>query len=85
MSDAVIDGCARERAVPDHRRHLVVLDLAIRIAALIIVPRDRKPTAAMAWLLAIFLIPFIGIILFLVIGNSKLPKTRRASRTSSTA
>ncbi|MET0974432.1 MAG: cardiolipin synthase [Leifsonia sp.] len=56
---------------------LVLLDLAIRIAALIIVPRDRKPTAAMAWLLAIFLIPFVGIILFLVIGNSKLPKKRR--------
>ena len=56
---------------------LVVLDFAIRIAALFIVPRDRKPTAAMAWLLAIFLIPFVGIILFLLIGNSKLPKKRR--------
>ncbi|WP_074260329.1 cardiolipin synthase [Agromyces cerinus] len=55
---------------------VVVLDLGIRIAALIIVPRDRKPTAAMAWLLAIFLIPFVGIILFLIIGNSKLPKRR---------
>ena len=59
---------------------LVILDLAIRITALIIVPRDRKPTAAMAWLLAIFLIPFVGIILFLVIGNSKLPKKRRAKQ-----
>ncbi|GAA3867109.1 cardiolipin synthase [Leifsonia kafniensis] len=56
---------------------LVLLDLAIRITALIIVPRDRKPTAAMAWLLAIFLIPFIGIILFLLIGNVALPKKRR--------
>ena len=56
---------------------LILADLAIRIAALIIVPRDRKPTAAMAWLLAIFLIPFIGIILFLIIGNSRLPKKRR--------
>ncbi len=56
---------------------LIVADLAIRIAALIIVPRDRKPTAAMAWLLAIFLIPFVGILLFLVIGNVRLPKKRR--------
>jgi len=55
---------------------LILADLAIRIAALIIVPRERKPTAAMAWLLAIFLIPFIGILLFLVIGNVKLPKKR---------
>ncbi|MDR6613347.1 cardiolipin synthase [Leifsonia sp. 1010] len=56
---------------------LILADLAIRIAALIIVPRDRKPTAAMAWLLAIFLIPFIGILLFLLIGNPRLPKKRR--------
>jgi len=56
---------------------LLLADWAIRIAALIIVPRDRKPSAAMAWLLAIFLIPFIGVILFLVIGNPQLPKKRR--------
>lgn len=55
---------------------LILVDLAIRIAALIIIPRDRKPTAAMAWLLAIFLIPFVGILLFLLIGNVKLPKKR---------
>ena len=55
---------------------LILADLAIRIAALIIIPRDRKPTAAMAWLLAIFLIPFVGIILYLLIGNVKLPKKR---------
>ncbi|AWB94553.1 cardiolipin synthase [Agromyces badenianii] len=56
---------------------LILADLAIRIAALIIVPRERKPTAAMAWLLAIFLIPFIGILFFLLIGSAKLPKRRR--------
>jgi cardiolipin synthase len=55
---------------------LILADLAIRIAALIIIPRDRKPTAAMAWLLAVFLIPFVGIILFLLIGNAKLPRKR---------
>jgi cardiolipin synthase len=56
---------------------VILLDWIIRIAALIIVPRDRKPTAAMAWLLAIFLIPFIGVILFLLIGDTKLPRKRR--------
>ena len=52
-------------------------DLAIKILALIFIPRHRKPTAAMAWLLAVFLIPFIGILLFLLIGNIRLPKKRR--------
>src|SRR5215207_2988519 len=54
-----------------------LVDLAIKIAALIIIPRRRKPTAAMAWLLAIFLIPYVGIILFLLIGSFTLPKKRR--------
>nr|WP_155841134.1 cardiolipin synthase [Agromyces luteolus] len=52
--------------------------MAIRITALIIIPRERKPTAAMAWLLAIFLIPFVGILLYLLIGNIRLPKQRMA-------
>ncbi|WP_395245269.1 cardiolipin synthase [Agromyces sp. MMS24-K17] len=56
---------------------LVLADWVIRIIALIIIPRDRKPTAAMSWLLAIFLIPFVGIVLFLLIGNVKLPRKRR--------
>jgi len=52
-------------------------DLAIKVVALIVIPRRRKPTAAMAWLLAIFMIPFIGILLFLLIGNFRLPAKRR--------
>ncbi|RZU65614.1 cardiolipin synthase [Microterricola gilva] len=55
---------------------VILVDLTIRIVALIIIPRERKPTAAMAWLLAIFLIPFVGILLYLIIGNVKLPKKR---------
>ncbi|MFE6965642.1 cardiolipin synthase [Agromyces sp. NPDC057679] len=55
---------------------LVVADWTIRIIALIVIPRDRKPTAAMAWLLAVFLIPFVGVALYLLIGNVRLPKQR---------
>ncbi|WP_243230955.1 cardiolipin synthase [Microbacterium sp. CIAB417] len=54
-----------------------VFDVVIRIAAIIIVPRNRRPTAAMAWLLAIYFIPVIGVVLFLVIGTPRLPRKRR--------
>jgi len=54
-----------------------ITDVTIRIAAVIIVPRNRRPTAAMAWLLAIYFIPFIGVFLFLLIGNPRLPRKRR--------
>ena len=56
---------------------LFVLDLSIRITAIIVIPRNRRPTAAMAWLLAIFFLPFFGIFLFLLIGNPRLPRARR--------
>ena len=62
----------------------ILVDLAIKIAALIIIPRHRKPTAAMAWLLAIFLIPFIGILLFLLIGNFACRRSGATSRRAST-
>ena len=56
---------------------LLALDLAIRITAIIVFPRNRRPTAAMAWLLAVFFIPFVGVFLFLLIGNPRLPRVRR--------
>ena len=59
---------------------LLLIDLVIRITALIIIPRDRKPTAAMAWLLAIFFIPLVGIFFFLLLGSPKLPRKRRETQ-----
>lgn len=56
---------------------ILLVDISIRIAAIIIVPRNRRPTAAMAWLLAIYFIPFFGVFLFLLIGNPRLPRKRR--------
>ena len=56
---------------------VVLVDLTIRLVALVIIPRNRLPTAAMAWLLAVFFIPVIGVVLFLLIGNPQLPEKRR--------
>ena len=56
---------------------LVVVDFVIRIVALVVIPRNRKPQTAMAWLLAIFFLPYIGILLFLLLGSRHLPKRRR--------
>lgn len=55
----------------------IVVDLGVRIAAIIVIPRNRKPSSAMAWLLAIFLIPYVGILFFLLVGSPKLPRKRR--------
>ncbi|MEJ1154137.1 cardiolipin synthase [Microbacterium marmarense] len=59
----------------------VLLHVAISVTALIVLPKHRKPTAAMAWLLAIILVPYLGILLYLLIGSIKLPKSRRDKQT----
>lgn len=54
----------------------LIIDNAIRIVALFVVPRNRRPTSGMAWLLAIFLLPVPGLIVFLIIGSNRLPADR---------
>ncbi|RAN71322.1 cardiolipin synthase [Bacillus sp. SRB_336] len=51
--------------------------MCIRIAVLGIIPGNRRPTTAMAWLLCIFFLPYIGLILFLMFGNFRLSRRRR--------
>ncbi|TFD72525.1 cardiolipin synthase [Cryobacterium fucosi] len=54
----------------------LAVDFTIRVVAVIVVPRNRRPTSGMAWLLAIFFIPYLGALLFLMIGYRTLPKKR---------
>lgn len=49
----------------------------IAVASLIIVPRNRRPQSALAWLLLIYILPLIGFLLFLMLGSRRLPKRRR--------
>ena len=56
---------------------VIVLDISIRIVALGVIPNNRKPSEATAWLLAIIFVPFIGLFFFLLFGHSKLSKKRR--------
>jgi cardiolipin synthase len=55
----------------------LAIDFTARILALIFVPKNRRPQTALAWLLAIWFLPYVGIILFLILGRARLPRTRR--------
>jgi cardiolipin synthase len=64
-----------------HLAHVIVshlLSIASFVLALVLVARaaeQRRPTGStIAWLLAILLIPYVGIPLFLLIGNRKIQK-----------
>ena len=56
---------------------LGVFSYLIGTLALFVIPANRKPGEATAWLLLIFLAPILGAILFLLLGNPKLSKWRR--------
>ena len=54
----------------------VASEWAVRIGALFYVPQRRPPNAARAWLLLIFFLPWMGLLLYLLIGRAYLPRRR---------
>ena len=55
---------------------LIVSDWAIRLVMLPIVPTRRSPEAAKGWLLFIFFLPWVGLLLYVLIGRPRLPRWR---------
>jgi cardiolipin synthase len=64
---------------------IYAIDFAIRLYLLFYIPKNRKPTAAMAWLLLIYIIPIWGTLVFLIIGGTKLSKRRRRNQLQITS
>ena len=59
---------------------LVVANIAIVLAALLVLPGDRRPQTAMAWLILILALPFLGFLLFLLFGRTTVGRKRRAQQ-----
>src|SRR4051794_7421863 len=57
---------------------ILAIEIAIIVAALVVLPGGRRPQTAMAWLLLIIAIPFVGFLLFLLFGRTTVGKKRRA-------
>jgi cardiolipin synthase A/B len=55
---------------------LLVIDMVIRVLAVIYIPRNRRPQTALAWLVLIFVVPVPGIVLFWLFGSRRLPPSR---------
>lgn len=63
---------------------IIFLDYLLKFVALGWVPQKRRPSSAMAWLLAIFLIPFVGILLFILIGSPVVNRRRHNIQVQAT-
>jgi cardiolipin synthase len=56
---------------------LYLVDLTIKLVALGTIPTNRRPSSSLAWLLLIFVVPILGLLIFLLIG-SPFVRGRRA-------
>ena len=56
---------------------LALAHMMIVIVATVYISANRRPSAAIAWVLAIVFIPYLGALAFLFVGVGKLPESRR--------
>lgn len=54
----------------------LIVDYAIKIIAIGVVPEGRRPSSSSAWLLAILLLPIVGLPLFLLMGSPSINRRR---------
>lgn len=59
---------------------LTLAHLAIVAAALVVLPGNRRPQTAMAWLVLILAVPFFGFTMFLLFGRTSVGRKRRAQQ-----
>src|SRR4029453_6681672 len=61
---------------------LYLLDLAIKVVALGLVPEGRRPSSASAWLLLILFLPIVGLVAFWLIGSPFVDRGRRRQQAA---
>ncbi|MFD2757743.1 cardiolipin synthase [Gulosibacter faecalis] len=54
-----------------------ITNFAIVLIMLFTVGKNRRPTTAVAWLLTVTLIPYVGLLLFAMFGSNHLPRSQR--------
>lgn len=54
----------------------LIIDYTIKIIAIGYVPEGRRPSSSTAWLLAILLLPYVGLPLFLLMGSPYINRRR---------
>ncbi len=58
----------------------VLSEWVIRLVMLPIVVRRKTPRMALSWLLIIFLLPWLGLVVYLLVGENRLGRRRRRQR-----
>ncbi|OAI41745.1 hypothetical protein AYO40_02255 [Planctomycetaceae bacterium SCGC AG-212-D15] len=64
--------------MPLFGRGSFISEWTIRLAMLVVIPFRRTPAAAKGWLLLIFFEPWIGLLVYVLIGRARLPRWQRS-------
>jgi len=56
---------------------LLLAEIAIILAALLVIPAGRRPQTAMAWVILLVVLPFVGLAIFLLFGRANVGRKRR--------
>jgi len=63
---------------------VIILEVLAVLTVAVFVSANRKPSSAIAWVLAAIFIPVLGIVFFLLVGAGRLPRHRRENSEPST-
>lgn len=58
----------------------VIAEWVVRVVMLVVVTQRQQPRNALAWLVAIYFLPWLGLILYVLIGENRLPRRRAHHR-----
>ncbi|WP_278102862.1 cardiolipin synthase [Microbacterium proteolyticum] len=64
---------------------LIAAHVVLGFIATVLVSANRRPSAAIAWVLTIVFIPFVGAIAFFLVGRGRLPTRRREQQRAMNA
>ncbi len=59
--------------------------VVVCIAALGVVPGNRKPSSGMAWLILVLAVPVVGLLAFLLFGSNRVERRRRTDQQEANA
>jgi cardiolipin synthase len=59
---------------------VAALHVLLALAVAVYLSVNRKPSSAIAWIMAVVFIPLLGILFFLLVGAGRLPKSRREAQ-----
>ncbi|MGO2111791.1 MAG: PLDc N-terminal domain-containing protein, partial [Pseudoclavibacter sp.] len=56
---------------------ITVFNTIVIVISIVLIPRNRRPTTALAWILTIAILPIVGLVIFALFGTNQLPNKRR--------